>query len=356
MAETNDIELYSALQGSRRDDSFRPHRKDDSLTQFSTSSDYYDIRCLQRSLDLRASTLQQTNSGRTDQISRRKPGSLGQSNKKHATGREVASSNGERDILERNFEKKGEGCEIYLRCINPMLNTNECGVIDIKSEQYEDVEMGRGQGFKQKGKTRVQTQIGELLRIGVLGGMEWTTEFPSENCRFVHAHNQPQGFNNEGSMFVMPACTRNDKEKSKYNDTHYTLVDTFKNKSQQHKIATSIGREDLIDIESDPKKLDYYIASVAEFGFNHIIIIGEVDYGMLFLDCYGRVFLWEDMNQFIYPLANSLEEIPKRINEEKEKDLAWFVKDGIVYEYFMEPGISARKKTRNLKKKKNTKK
>jgi hypothetical protein len=42
---------------------------------------------------------------------------------------------------------------------------------------------------------------------------------------------------------------------------------------------------------SDPIELIGYIASVAEFGFNHIIIIGEIHFGMVFLDLYGRVFL-----------------------------------------------------------------
>lgn len=41
----------------------------------------------------------------------------------------------------------------------------------------------------------------------------------------------------------------------------------------------------------DPKEFTEftdYMESVAEFGFNHIIIIGEIDYGMVFMDCYSR--------------------------------------------------------------------
>jgi hypothetical protein len=45
---------------------------------------------------------------------------------------------------------------------------------------------------------------------------------------------------------------------------------------------------------TDPKELVYSIANVAKLGFDHIIYIGEAD-GMLFLDCYGRVFVWDDM-------------------------------------------------------------
>jgi hypothetical protein len=36
------------------------------------------------------------------------------------------------------------------------------------------------------------------------------------------------------------------------------------------------------------------LENVAEFGFNHFIVIGEIDYGMVFMDCYSRLFQWED--------------------------------------------------------------
>jgi hypothetical protein len=32
----------------------------------------------------------------------------------------------------------------------------------------------------------------------------------------------------------------------------------------------------------------FYTECIAEFGFEHIIVIGEMDYGLLFLDCYGN--------------------------------------------------------------------
>ena len=79
--------------------------------------------------------------------------------------------------------------------------------------------------------------------------------------------------------------------------------------------------------------LNIYINMIQEFGFNHIILIGEREHGIIFLDCYGRVFLWDDNFQMVYPLGDSLEEVPKRPIE----DIAWFVENGIVYEYIGEP-------------------
>uniref|UniRef100_U9U1Q9 Uncharacterized protein n=1 Tax=Rhizophagus irregularis (strain DAOM 181602 / DAOM 197198 / MUCL 43194) TaxID=747089 RepID=U9U1Q9_RHIID len=63
---------------------------------------------------------------------------------------------------------------------------------------------------------------------------------------------------------------------------------------------------------NDPRELIYYINRVAEFGFNHIIIVGETEYGMIFIDCYGRVFMWDDESPMLWPLGNSPEEVPKQ--------------------------------------------
>ncbi|CAG8486044.1 17260_t:CDS:2 [Rhizophagus irregularis] len=67
-----------------------------------------------------------------------------------------------------------------------------------------------------------------------------------------------------------------------------------------------------LNLDSDPRELIYYINRVAEFGFNHIIIVGETEYGMIFIDCYGRVFMWDDESPMLWPLGNSPEEVPKQ--------------------------------------------
>ncbi|CAB5134836.1 unnamed protein product [Rhizophagus irregularis] len=74
--------------------------------------------------------------------------------------------------------------------------------------------------------------------------------------------------------------------------------------------ATTLIKYEVLD--SDPRELIYYINRVAEFGFNHIIIVGETEYGMIFIDCYGRVFMWDDESPMLWPLGNSPEEVPKQ--------------------------------------------
>lgn len=63
------------------------------------------------------------------------------------------------------------------------------------------------------------------------------------------------------------------------------IVDTFVSESVRCNIASSI-RYDLDINGADPERLDNFYECVVEFGFDHIIVIGEIVYGMLFLDCY----------------------------------------------------------------------
>jgi hypothetical protein len=218
---------------------------------------------------------------------------------------------------------------VYVWCINPIPSTHECGSGKIKSGNHGDVEMRCEQNSGPGAKAIMQTSIWELFRVGILAGMKWTTKPSSEKCRFVHAHSLPQEFDCKGSVLYVRLCEREDSGKSEYNHTPI-IVDTFKNRSVRHNIATSICSGN-VDIDKDPKELSYYIESVAEFGFNHIIIIGEIEYGMLFLDCYERFFIWCDMDQMMFPLG-TLEEAPKTFIENR---LTWFEQNGIVFEYIL---------------------
>ena len=83
--------------------------------------------------------------------------------------------------------------------------------------------------------------------------------------------------------------------------------------------------------------LDFYVTTVQEYGFNHIILVGKRDFGIIFLDCYGRVFLWCDEYLMLFPLGNSPEEASKSKNSIEEEELAWFVKNRNVYEYIKKP-------------------
>ncbi|CAG8711677.1 hypothetical protein GLOIN_2v1789327 [Rhizophagus irregularis DAOM 181602=DAOM 197198] len=114
-----------------------------------------------------------------------------------------------------------------------------------------------------------------------MGSVTWRNELLREACRLVHTHPCPtyesgRQIENQGSM----------------------LVETFSNEQVCYQVASSYGYKLPTD-SCNPRELVSYIKQVAEFGFNHIIIIGELDYGMAFMDCFGRLFQWDDMLQML---------------------------------------------------------
>jgi hypothetical protein len=184
-----------------------------------------------------------------------------------------------------------------------------------------------------KSLKELETQFGKLFRVGSLGGYNWTDDIPSRPCRLVHPHArytqgtsitiEYQGAVSHLRIYEESNCF------SLASNNSLILVETFE-RSVRSQIAIFMECE--AQSNTDPKELVYYIAGVADLGFDHIIYIGEAGYGMLFLDCYGRVFVWEDMCQMVY-LGDSPEEEPKRPVE----DIGWFVENGTVCEYIGEP-------------------
>ncbi|CAG8514579.1 7961_t:CDS:2 [Paraglomus occultum] len=61
--------------------------------------------------------------------------------------------------------------------------------------------------------------------------------------------------------------------------------------SDRHRVASFIG----IEIQP-PDNFTNYMEQVKWYGFDHVIIIGKPYCGILFLDCYGRIFEWDSMD------------------------------------------------------------
>ena len=190
-----------------------------------------------------------------------------------------------------------------------MRNTNECTGNKIETKNA-DVTMGGGcEECPNRGRIgEMQARFGKLFRIGSLAGDVWKSTIPRKSCTSVHAHSrytqEEPSIGSQISMSPVQACGGNDVSPSRH-DNDLILVDTFEDKSR---IAASITLE---IFDNDPRELVYYIKCVAKFGFDHIIIIGETYDGLVFLDCYGRLFLWDDENLLLCPLGNSLEEASK---------------------------------------------
>ncbi|KAG9307474.1 hypothetical protein G9A89_017304 [Geosiphon pyriformis] len=100
------------------------------------------------------------------------------------------------------------------------------------------------------------------------------------------------------------------------------VFNTIANESYRHHFASPIGCE--LSVKSnDPEMLIDYMQCIAEFGFDHIIFLGEMYYGMAFLDQYSRMFQLGRHIYILQPLGNSLEEA--KLTCEQDDRLIWFV-------------------------------
>ncbi|CAG8697071.1 11926_t:CDS:1 [Funneliformis mosseae] len=81
----------------------------------------------------------------------------------------------------------------------------------------------------------------------------------------------------------------------------------------------------------DPSTFIFYMTPVKEYGFDHIILIGEQYAGILFLDCYGRVFEWGSMCNVLRVIGDFWSEVKK---ESRTTRIFWGLEfDGTIDEY-----------------------
>lgn len=177
----------------------------------------------------------------------------------------------------------------------------------------------------------LRTSLGELRRVGSLGVDSWTTGTGSRPCRRVYPHYLDlSSTSGDGTLRSVPRGPQTD-ETGWSREHHNLLVDTLANDLDRYRVASFIGR-DLYSEALAPEILVENMVAVRDFGFNHIIVIGEILYGMVFLDCYGRVFVWDYMTWALWPCGNSLEEAKAICKQSKR--MAWTLdEDGKIHEY-----------------------
>ncbi|CAI2180402.1 5377_t:CDS:2 [Funneliformis geosporum] len=334
MAERVDFGIRGAFQNGGENDTFRSYRKNSIPRQVSTDTDYYDLRCLESPLELRTSALKEDDSRGANQLSIRESGTLSREYHDNKARSKIASVNSEPHILRSSIETERQRCEIHDGFVDSLSSISENGGSKYKDGENADITLGKEREGCPNIETigKMQASFGKLLRVGSLGGDVWKTIVPRKTCHLVHADSR---FTSKGTSIIenpttmsqVQLCEGKNGRTSRCNDL-LILVDAFEDNSR---IATLVDYEVL---DSDPKELIYHIRCVADFGFDHIIIIGETDYGMIFLDCYGRVFLWENESQMLWPLGNSPEEASKRLVKGVDQ-LRWFEENGTDIEDFL---------------------
>jgi hypothetical protein len=210
--------------------------------------------------------------------------------------------------------------QIYVRGVDSERNKNkkfdneDDGVREqsqnskFEEESLSDITMV---SFERCPKRSFQLPLGQLRRIGTLAGNAWTKEEPKTPCRYVVPNFQSGQATVPKTMFQVPKSENQDESREGCNNPKNPLmmVEMIANKKDRKRVANYLN----CDLEGgDPSTCIRYMEFIKQYGFDHIIIIGERYAGLLFLDCYGRVFEWDNsMCGVLWPLGDYLNEAPK---------------------------------------------
>jgi hypothetical protein len=176
---------------------------------------------------------------------------------------------------------------------------------------------------------KMSSSLGELCRIGTMGDATWTTENTAASCHLVLAHHHisestvDDAGNDQSTVPSLSVDGGRDGSQGRCGDL--LVVDTIESEPDRHRIAMSINYELPIIID-ESTLLIKYVQDVKGFGFNHIIIIGALCYGMVFLDCYGRVFHWYAMSEALWPLGDYFKRAMGTICDDR---IVWVVKKNL---------------------------
>ncbi|CAG8805742.1 23968_t:CDS:2, partial [Dentiscutata erythropus] len=237
------------------------------------------------------------------------------------------------------FSSEREDSEIFLRGNNSLRDsrseTDER--TDIRNEQTSCNDKSKNDAnivFECSNHEKIkelQSSLGKLFRDSTLVCSTWTKKTAETPCHLVLPNDELK--NKEDSFSVCPVSDGAEFDKSSCINSPI-LVEILR-ESDSCRVATSL----CLDLQTeDPEEntkieLQCYITDVKQFGFNHIIIIGKRYCGMLFMDCFGRMFDWDSDSHALWSLGDYFDIISKEESEKNYDDrTAWDVlKDGTVF-------------------------
>ena len=152
--------------------------------------------------------------------------------------------------------------------------------------------------------------LGQLRRIGALAGNAWMKEKLKTPCRLVVPNVQSTKARIPETMSHVLKDEKQDESREDCNipilKNPPMLVKMIANKKDRKRVAN------YLNCDIDPSTCICYMEFIKKYGFDHIIIIGERYAGLLFLDCYGHVFEWDNsMCGVLWPLGDYLDEAQK---------------------------------------------
>ncbi|KAF0392179.1 hypothetical protein F8M41_010576 [Gigaspora margarita] len=260
------------------------------------------------------------------------------------------------------FGTKREDSEILFRSNNSLWEYGANKTADVRYEQIGVKDESGNDAVECSNRERIrelQLSLGKLLRDSTLDGSVWTKEHVQTPCYLVLPNNESKIEHDSSSVCQVSVCTRLDIKTSRNNSP--IIVEQI-SESDGSRAATSLHLKLQTEDpkENSMKELQCYTKEIKQFGFNHIIIIGKRYCGMLFMDCFGRVFDWDSANDVLWLLGDYFEITSKDESEEYGR-IAWGVLDDgtvIVLDEYLpgkcnaDPIVEMKKMKKKKKKKK----
>ncbi|CAI2161912.1 8690_t:CDS:2 [Funneliformis geosporum] len=197
------------------------------------------------------------------------------------------------------------------------------GIHDGRTSSERESKSNEDNVFKCRNREKngsLLTILGPLFRVGTLEGFLWREDYPKTLCYLVVPNSTPKW---RTDAFMSHLCNNNEDDSFGNNPT--VAVEMIENQSDRYRIAKSLN----IQLRNSDLRKDYIyddVMSIAQYGFNHIIIIGTCYCDLLFLDCYERVFKWDAITNILWFFGNFF-------NAVSEKPVLWDVSsDGTVWE------------------------
>ncbi|RHZ59859.1 hypothetical protein Glove_360g20 [Diversispora epigaea] len=216
------------------------------------------------------------------------------------------------------INERREDHKIYVRGVSPYVTKNQQVSSTVEGESYTNITMVPFKCCPNQERIRLlQLSLGQLRRIGVLAGNAWTKEELKTPCRVVVPNVQYTEARIPETMSYVPKGEEQDEHREGRNSEKFSLmiVEMITYKSDRKRIANSLNCK--LQGGDLPSCICYMEHVKEYYGFDHIIIIGELHAGILFLDCYGRVFIWESMCYVLWMLGDYWNEATKTGGQRK---------------------------------------
>ncbi|CAG8790249.1 40202_t:CDS:2 [Gigaspora margarita] len=194
-------------------------------------------------------------------------------------------------------------------------NDSQCNV---EGESYTNITMVPFECCPNQERIRsLQLSLEQLRRISILTGNAWTKEESKTLCRVVVPNVQYNEARIPETISHVPKGEEQDEPREGCNSEKFPLmiVEMITYKSDHKRVANSLNYK--LQGGDLPNCICYMEHVKEYYGFDHIIIIGELHTVILFLDCYGSVFIWESMCYILWMLGDYWNEATKTGGQKK---------------------------------------